>query len=62
MYLKNVRPGHTYKMGNVIFTVAVKRYTEGEPGCMVETMRDKANGVPASMFTRPALTTVEEVI
>lgn len=67
MYLKDVLPGHTYKMETArgvfaIFTVAVKRYTEGEPGCMVETMRDKAAGIPATMFTRPGLTTVIEVL
>lgn len=61
MYLKNVRPGHTYKMGNSIFTVALVRFESGK-GCMVETMRDKAAGIPASTFTRPGLTTVEEVI
>lgn len=59
MYLKNVRPGHTYRMGAAVFTVAVVRV--GTSSTTVETMGDKANGIPASMFSRAGLTTVEEV-
>ena len=66
MYLKDVLPGHTYKMERgrgsfVTFTVALVRYEKGQ-GCMVETMRDKDRGIPASVFTRPGLTTVTEVL
>lgn len=66
MYLKDVTPGHTYKMETargrfVTFTVALVRFEAGQ-GCMVETMRDKERGIPASMFTRAGLTTVTEVL